>query len=113
MGRQQLETPLKLFRKTNGIGDKRKLRDDIDKLVRWSEKWQMLFNFGNCKCLHTGLGNTDMNFGMGGTIRSKTVHEKDLAVTIDPIHAAAMTDKKRGLACRFTAKLRVSTYIVT
>ena len=28
---------------------------------------------------------------------------------IDPIHAAAMTDKKRGLACRFTANLRVST----
>ena len=29
--------------------------------------------------------------------------------TIDPIHAAAMTDKKRGLGCRFTANLRVST----
>ena len=33
------------FRKTQKIGDKRKLQDDIDKLVRWSEKWQMLFNF--------------------------------------------------------------------
>ena len=30
-------------------------------------------------------------------------------LSIDPIHAAAMTDKKRGLACRFTANLRVST----
>ena len=28
---------------------------------------------------------------------------------IDPIHAAAMTDKKRGLGCRFNANLRVST----
>ena len=28
---------------------------------------------------------------------------------IDTIHAAAMTYKKRGLACRFTANLRVST----
>ena len=28
----------KLFRKT---GDKKKLQDDIDTLVRWSEKWQM------------------------------------------------------------------------
>ena len=34
----------KLFRKTKEIGDKQKLQDDIDKLVRWSEKWQMLFN---------------------------------------------------------------------
>ena len=37
----------KLFRKTKGIGDKQKLHDGIDKLVRW------LFNFGKCKCLHT------------------------------------------------------------
>ena len=43
----------KLFRKTKEIGDKQKLQDDIDKLVRWSEKWQMLFNVGKCKCLHT------------------------------------------------------------
>ena len=28
----------KLFRKTKDIGDKQKLQDDIDKLVRWSEK---------------------------------------------------------------------------
>ena len=68
----------KLFRKTKEIGDKQKLQDDIDKLVRWSEKWQMLFNFGKCKCLHTGPGNTGKNYEMGGTILSKTVKEKDL-----------------------------------
>ena len=67
----------KLFRKTKEIGDKQKLQDDIDKLVSWSEKWQMLFNFGKCKCLHTGPGNTGMNYEMGGTILSKTVNEKD------------------------------------
>ena len=48
----------KLFRKTKEIGDKQKLQDDIDKLVRWSEKWQMLFNVGKCKCLHTIQYNT-------------------------------------------------------
>ena len=53
-------------------------KNDIDRLVRWSEKCQMLFNFGKCKCLHTGPGNTDMNYEMGGTIISKTVKEKDL-----------------------------------
>ena len=63
----------KLFRKTKEIGDKQKLQDDIDKLVRWSEKWQMLFNFGKCKCLHTGPGNTGMNYEMEGTILSKNV----------------------------------------
>ena len=35
----------KLFIKSKAIGDKQKLQDDIDKLVRWSEKWQMVFKF--------------------------------------------------------------------
>ena len=65
------------------IGDKQKLHDDIDKFVRWSEKWQMLFKFGECKCLHTAPGNTGMNYEMGGTILSKTVKEKDLGVTMN------------------------------
>ena len=73
----------KLFRKVKEIGDKHKLQDGIDKLVKWSEKRHMLFNFGKCKCLHTGPGNTGMDYEMGGTIISKTVKEKDLGVTIN------------------------------
>ena len=73
----------KVFRKTKEILDKQKLQDDIDKLVRWSEKWQMLFNVGKCKCLHTGPGNTVMNYAMGGTILSQTGKEKDLGVTMN------------------------------
>ena len=72
-----------LFRKTKEIGDKKDLQDDIDKLVKWSEKWQMLFNFGKCKCLHLGPGNTSMNYEMGRTILSTTVKEKDLGVTMN------------------------------
>ena len=52
-------------------------------LVKWSEKWQMLFNFGKFRCLHTGPGNTSMNYEMGGTILSKTVKEKDLGITMN------------------------------
>ena len=74
---------VKLFRKTKEIGDKFYLQDDIDTLVKWSETWQMLFNFGKCKCLYTGRGNTGMNYEMGGTILSKTVKEKDLGVTMN------------------------------
>ena len=72
----------KLFRKTKEIGGE-KIQDDIDKLVRWSEKWQKLFNFGKCKCIHTGPGNTGMNYEMGGTILRKTVKEKYLGVSIN------------------------------
>ena len=43
--------------------------DSIYKMIviSWSEKWQMLFNFGKCKCLHTGHGNEDAQYTMGGT----------------------------------------------
>ena len=61
----------------------KKIQDDIDKLVRWSEKWQMLFNIGKCKYLHTGPGTTGKNYEMEGTILSKTGKEKDLGVTMN------------------------------
>ena len=43
----------------------------------------VIFNFGKCKCLHRGPGNTGMNYDMGGTVLSKTVKEKDLGVTMN------------------------------
>ena len=43
----------------------------------------MLFNFGKCKCLHTGPRNTGMNYEMGGTILSKTGKENDFGVTLN------------------------------
>ena len=73
----------KLFRETKEVGDKQKLQDDIDNLVRWSEKWQMLFNCGKWKCLHTVPGNIDTNYEMGETILSKTMNEKYLGVTMN------------------------------
>ena len=36
----------KVFRRVTNDADKQSLQDDLDKLVKWSEKWQMLFNFG-------------------------------------------------------------------
>ena len=56
-------------------------QNDLDKLVKWSEKWQILLNFGKCKCLHTGQGNLDTNYNMGDTVLGTTVKEKDLGIT--------------------------------
>ena len=69
----------KVFRKD---GDKQHLQNDLDRLVKWSEKWQMLFNFGKCKCLHTGHGNLDVNYKMGYIVLGTTEKENDLGVTI-------------------------------
>ena len=71
----------KVLRKVNTDGDKQHLQNYLDILVEWSEKLQM-FNFGKCKCLHTGHGNLDVNYKMGDTVLGTTVKEKDLGVTI-------------------------------
>jgi hypothetical protein len=42
----------------------------------------MLFNFGKCKCLHSGHGNEDAHYSMGGTVLNTTLKEKDLGLTI-------------------------------
>ena len=43
---------------------------------------EYVIQFWKGKCVHTGPGNTGMNYAMGGTILSKTVKEKDLGVTM-------------------------------
>ena len=72
----------KVFRKVNTDGEKQHLQNDLDRLVKWSEKWQMLSNFGKCKCLHTGYGKLDVNYKIADTVIDTVVKEKDLAVTI-------------------------------
>ena len=62
--------------------NKQHLQNDLSILVKWSEKWQMLFNFRKCKCLYTERGNLDVNYKMGDTVLGTTVKEKDLGVTI-------------------------------
>ena len=52
---------------------KQQLQDNIDKLIMWSEKWHTLFKSEKYKCLHTGHGNTGVNYEMGGTTPCKKV----------------------------------------
>ena len=72
----------KVFRKIKSDADRQHLQDDLNKLIEWSEKWQMLLNFGKCKCLHTGHGIENAQYTMGGTVLNTTVKEKDLGLTI-------------------------------
>ena len=54
--------------KVTNVTDKQSLQDDLDKLVKRSEKWQMLFNCGKCKCIHIVYGNMDEEY----KIKNKT-----------------------------------------
>ena len=71
----------KVFRKVANDTNKQSLQDDLEKLVKWSEKWQMLFNFGKCKCIHIEHGNMDEEYKMTNVVLGRSTQEKDLGVT--------------------------------
>ena len=71
-----------MLRKIKSNAHSQHLQYDLNKLTKWSEKWQMLFNFEKCKCLHTEHGNEDAQYTMGGTVLNTTLKEKDLRLTI-------------------------------
>ena len=71
----------KVFRKVTNDTDKQSLQGDLDKLVKWSEQWQILLNFGKCKCVHIGHGNMDEEYKMGDAVLGRTTQEKELGVT--------------------------------
>ena len=66
-----------MFRKVNTDGVKQHLQNYPDRIVKWSEKWQML-NFWKCKWLHTGHGKLDVKYKMGDTVLGTTIKEKEL-----------------------------------
>ena len=71
----------KVFRKVTNDTDKQSLQDALNKLVKWSENWQMLLHFGKCKCRHIGHGNMDEENKMGYAVLGRTTQENYLRVT--------------------------------
>ena len=71
----------KVLRKVSNDTDKQSLQDDLDKFVKWSEKRQMLFKFGKCKCIHIGYGNMEKEYKMGDAVLGRITQEKDLGIT--------------------------------
>ena len=50
----------KLYSNVNRSNNDNDLLGDLEKREKWSEKWQMLFNFDKCKCLHLGCGSPNL-----------------------------------------------------
>ena len=53
----------------------------LDRLMDWSNKWQMQFNVEKCKVMHFGYNNPCLEYTMGGE-KWMTESEKDLGVVI-------------------------------
>ena len=73
--------PLEVFRKIKSDADRQHLQDDLNKLIEWSEKWQMLFY---------------LQYTMGDTVLNTTLKEKDLGLAIS-------ADMKVSEQCRIAA----------
>ena len=73
----------KLIRNVGNVMDISILRDDLNRMVKWSEDWQMLFNVDKCKVMHVGRTNKSEQYDMGGVLIAECDEEKDLGVTID------------------------------
>ena len=56
----------KIFRRVDSDEDREALQRDLDRLVQWSEVWQMKFNVDKCKVMHLGRGNLGGSYVMGG-----------------------------------------------
>ena len=72
----------KVYRSVDSVTDIHLLQDDIKKLFKWSEDWQMLFNVDKCKCLHIGHANRNYTYYMNNSPIDNTNEEKDLGIII-------------------------------
>jgi len=59
-----------------------KLQEDLSRMIRWSEKWQMLFNVRKCKVMHIGNCELQRQYFMGNQKLEEVHQEKDLGVVI-------------------------------
>ena len=52
------------------------LHEDLHSMYKYSQDWQLLFNFTKCKCLHIGYNNPNYDYFMGDVrIQSIYIYE--------------------------------------
>ena len=72
----------KIFRRVDSEEDRGALQRDLDRLVNWSEVWQMRFNVDKCKVMHFGRGSPGGSYVMNGGTLGAVNEERDLGVRI-------------------------------
>ena len=87
----------KLSGKVCTAQDRLQIQQDLDKIVEWSEKWQMPFNVDKCKVMHLGYVNVKQDYYMAGRKLKDVEEEKDLGIIIS-------NDLKNGKQCTEAAK---------
>ena len=73
----------KIFKQVNKPEEAQELQEDINSLVEWAERWQMVFNIGKCEVMHIGKKNPSVDYFMNPTKLEIVTQEKDLGINID------------------------------
>ncbi len=58
------------------------LQEDLRKIYKWTERWEMLFNVNKCLLLQVGTRNQKLEYEMNGTKLESVQCIIDLGVTI-------------------------------
>lgn len=72
----------KLYHKVCTDDDKREIQQDLERLVKWANEWQMSFNVSKCAVLQVGNNNPKNVYQMNETVVNAVTTQKDLGVTI-------------------------------
>jgi hypothetical protein len=72
----------KIYGGVSSMDGRMSLQRDLDRLVEWSERWQMKFNVEKCKVMHLGSRNMGHNYSMNNKVLKVVKEEKDLGVLI-------------------------------
>ena len=73
----------KLTRGIKKCEDSYRLKEDLQKLFKWTEDWQMNFNLDKCKVMHVGNKNNKNRYVIDGHILEDVEEEKDLGVIMN------------------------------
>ena len=56
------------------------LWEDLKRMFRWSQDWQILLNLEKCSVMHLGKRNQKLSYEMGGKVLKVNEKERDLGV---------------------------------
>ena len=73
----------KLIGKAGSEEEVNSIKEDLKKLHKWTEDWQMKFNADKCKVLHLGRQNREGQYNLEGVELEKIAEEKDLGVYVE------------------------------
>ena len=74
---------IKVFRTIKGNSDRDLFQSDLDRLVQWSEEWQMKFNHNKCNIMNMGRVYQKNFYELGGQKMEHIGKGKDLGIMVN------------------------------